>query len=61
MELWIRSQSKLSLVEAKNLTIIEREEKWHIVKLNNSLDIEKQDATNLAKLIIQAVNASDKT
>ena len=40
MKLLIRSQSKLSLVEAEDLNAIEIEGKWHIVKLNVLLDLE---------------------
>lgn len=49
------------VISDQNLSteLVEQSVVEHIT--NNSLDIEKQDATNLAKLIIQAVNASDKT
>lgn len=39
MELWIRSQSKMSLVDAGNLVIFDIDENWVICKLNSSLSI----------------------
>lgn len=40
MELLIRSQSKMSLVDADNLAMIGVNENWVICKLSSSLDID---------------------
>ena len=60
MKLLIRSQSKLSLVESKNLNIIEREGKWHIVKLNALFNLECRIELGVYKTKERALEVLDE-